>query len=85
MPSSAAAACSGVSAAYHLARKGLSLALGEKGHAGGEQSSRTWGWCRQQGRAREEIPLAREALRLWRTCRTTPASMPAFAAPACCS
>src|SRR3954447_14594947 len=55
----------GVSAAYHLAKKGLAVALIEKGHVGGEQSSRNWGWCRQQGRAREEIPLAREALRLW--------------------
>jgi glycine/D-amino acid oxidase-like deaminating enzyme len=55
----------GVSAAYHLARKGHSVALVEKGHVGGEQSSRNWGWCRQQGRARAEIPLAREALRLW--------------------
>src|SRR6185312_14927863 len=55
----------GVSAAYHLARKGLSVALVEKGHVGAEQSSRNWGWCRQQNRARPEIPLAREALRLW--------------------
>jgi glycine/D-amino acid oxidase-like deaminating enzyme len=55
----------GVSAAYHLAKKGHSVALIEKGHVGGEQSSRNWGWCRQQGRARAEIPLAREALRLW--------------------
>src|SRR3954469_15974153 len=55
----------GVSAAYHLAKKGLSVALLEKGHVGGEQSSRNWGWCRQQLRAREEIPLARESLRLW--------------------
>lgn len=55
----------GVSAAYHLARKGHSVALVEKGHVGCEQSSRNWGWCRQQGRARAEIPLAREALRLW--------------------
>ncbi|MGY3274762.1 glycine/D-amino acid oxidase-like deaminating enzyme [Bradyrhizobium sp. S3.7.6] len=39
----------GVSAAYHLAKKGLSVALVEKGHVGGEQSSRNWGWCRQQG------------------------------------
>jgi glycine/D-amino acid oxidase-like deaminating enzyme len=55
----------GVSAAYHLAKKGHSVALIEKGHVGGEQSSRNWGWCRQQGRARAEIPLACEALRLW--------------------
>lgn len=55
----------GVSAAYHLAKKGHAVALVEKGHVGGEQSSRNWGWCRQQGRARAEIPLARESLRLW--------------------
>jgi glycine/D-amino acid oxidase-like deaminating enzyme len=55
----------GVSSAYQLARKGLSVALVEKGHVGCEQSSRNWGWCRQQGRARAEIPLARESLRLW--------------------
>lgn len=55
----------GVSAAYQLARKGHSVALVEKGHVGCEQSSRNWGWCRQQGRARAEIPLARESLRLW--------------------
>ncbi len=55
----------GVSAAYHLAKKGHSVALIEKGHVGAEQSSRNWGWCRQQGRARAEIPLARESLRLW--------------------
>ncbi|UPK28753.1 NAD(P)/FAD-dependent oxidoreductase [Bradyrhizobium sp. 195] len=60
----------GVSAAYHLAKKGHSVALVEKGHVGGEQSSRNWGWCRQQGRAREEIPLAREALLLWEDMQT---------------
>src|SRR6202035_1172650 len=49
----------GVSAAYHLAKKGHSVALIEKGHVGAAQSSRNWGWCRQHGRARAEIPLAR--------------------------
>ncbi len=55
----------GVCAAWHLARKGHAVALVEKGHVGAEQSSRNWGWCRQQRRARTEIPLARESLRLW--------------------
>ncbi|MBI0434824.1 FAD-binding oxidoreductase [Roseomonas sp. KE0001] len=55
----------GVSAAYALAQKGHSVALIEKGHVGGEQSSRNWGWCRQQGRDRHEIPLARESLAIW--------------------
>ncbi|WP_419898367.1 NAD(P)/FAD-dependent oxidoreductase [Roseomonas sp. USHLN139] len=55
----------GVAAAYHLAKKGRSVALIEKGHVGAEQSSRNWGWCRQQGRDRHEIPLARVALEMW--------------------
>ena len=36
----------GVAAAYFLAKKGRSVALVEKGHVAGEQSSRNWGWCR---------------------------------------
>lgn len=55
----------GVAAAYYLAQRGRSVALVEKGHVGAEQSSRNWGWCRQQLRARQEVPLARESLRLW--------------------
>lgn len=55
----------GSSCAYYLARKGLAVALVEKGRIGGEQSSRNWGWCRQQGRDEREIPLVRESLRLW--------------------
>jgi glycine/D-amino acid oxidase-like deaminating enzyme len=55
----------GSSAAFHLARRGISVALVEKGHIGGEQSSRNWGWCRQQGRDRAEMPLIRESLALW--------------------
>jgi len=57
----------GVCAAYFLAQKGLSVALVEKGRVAGEQSSRNWGWCRQQGRDERELPLARESLRLWAT------------------
>ena len=37
----------GVSTAYELARRGISVALLEKGFVGAEQSSRNWGWCRQ--------------------------------------
>jgi glycine/D-amino acid oxidase-like deaminating enzyme len=56
----------GVSAALHLAKKGLSVALCEKGRIAGEQSSRNWGWCRTMGRDVAEIPLAIESLRLWK-------------------
>ncbi|SJM28058.1 putative Sarcosine oxidase [Mesorhizobium delmotii] len=55
----------GASAAYFLARRGLSVALIEKGYVGCEQSSRNWGWCRRQNRDARELPLANLALRLW--------------------
>jgi glycine/D-amino acid oxidase-like deaminating enzyme len=55
----------GTSAALSLAEKGISVALCEKGHIAGEQSSRNWGWCRKMGRDAAEIPLAIESLKLW--------------------
>jgi glycine/D-amino acid oxidase-like deaminating enzyme len=55
----------GASTAYWLARRGVSVALLEKGQVGCEQSSRNWGWCRQQGRDRGEIPLIRQSVEMW--------------------
>jgi glycine/D-amino acid oxidase-like deaminating enzyme len=55
----------GATAAYFLARRGLSIAVLEKGYIGCEQSSRNWGWCRKQNRDARELPLAGVALRLW--------------------
>ncbi len=55
----------GVCATLFLARRGISVALCEKGVIGGEQSSRNWGWCRTIGRDLRELPLAMESLRLW--------------------
>ncbi|MBP5857814.1 FAD-binding oxidoreductase [Marivibrio halodurans] len=55
----------GAAAALDLAEKGLKVALVEKGTVGGEQSSRNWGWCRQQGRDRREIPLIKHSLAAW--------------------
>ena len=55
----------GTSTALFLARKGVSVALCEKGHIAHEQSSRNWGWCRTIGRDLRELPLAMESLRLW--------------------
>lgn len=40
----------GVSTAYELARRGVQVALLEKGVIGCEQSGRNWGWVRQQNR-----------------------------------
>lgn len=55
----------GCSAAYFLARQGVSVVLFEKGRVAGEQSGRNWGWVRQQGRSPVELPLMMRSLRLW--------------------
>lgn len=55
----------GVCSAYYLARRGIRVALVEKGLVGAEQSSRNWGWCRQQNRDGRELPIATRSLSLW--------------------
>src|SRR5437764_13355707 len=55
----------GTTTALFLAQRGVSVALCEKGHIAGEQSSRNWGWCRKMARDPREIPLVIESLRLW--------------------
>jgi len=55
----------GVFAAYYLAKRGIRVALVEKGRVGAEQSSRNWGWCRQQNRDARELPMAMKSLDLW--------------------
>lgn len=55
----------GVFAGYHLARRGVAVAVLEKGRIGAEQSSRNWGWCRQQNRDARELPMATRSLDLW--------------------
>ncbi|RYC29940.1 FAD-binding oxidoreductase [Lichenibacterium minor] len=59
------AGIAGVAAAYELARKGHRVAVIEKGVVSGEQSSRNWGWCRQQNRDLRELPLSMWGLRRW--------------------
>lgn len=59
------AGIAGSAAAYYLAEKGHSVALLDKGMVGGEQSSRNWGWCRQQHRDLRELPLAMKSLEIW--------------------
>ncbi|MDR5801750.1 FAD-binding oxidoreductase [Caballeronia sp. LZ001] len=56
----------GISTARSLAAKGLSVAVCEKGHIAGEQSSRNWGWCRATHRDLRELELSLESLKLWR-------------------
>ena len=55
----------GTCTAYELAKKGRSVALVEKGMVAGEQSSRNWGWVRQQNRDLHELPLAILSTRRW--------------------
>src|SRR6185312_16612742 len=55
----------GAFTAYYLARRGMKVALLEKGRVGAEQSSRNWGWCRQQNRDARELPMASKSLDLW--------------------
>ena len=56
----------GTSTAYFLAKHGARVLLCEKGRVGGEQSSRNWGWVRQQGRDWAELPIMMESNRIWR-------------------
>ncbi|MFQ6162741.1 NAD(P)/FAD-dependent oxidoreductase [Sinorhizobium meliloti] len=55
----------GVFTAYYLVCRGLKVVLVEKGLIGAEQSSRNWGWCRQQNRDARELPLSTKSLSLW--------------------
>lgn len=56
----------GVMTAWELQKRGLSVLLCEKGRVAGEQSSRNWGWIRQQGRDYAELPIMMDTIRLWK-------------------
>ncbi|WP_296739858.1 FAD-binding oxidoreductase [Mesorhizobium sp.] len=55
----------GVATALFLARRNISVTVLEKGRVAAEQSSRNWGWIRQQGRDAAELPIVIEARRHW--------------------
>ncbi|MDH3688246.1 MAG: FAD-binding oxidoreductase [Gammaproteobacteria bacterium] len=57
----------GCSAAYFMARSGVSVVLCEKATIAAEQSSRNWGFVRQQGRDPAEVPLMKECIKIWET------------------
>ena len=56
----------GAATAWFLVRRGAKVALFEKGRVAGEQSSRNWGWVRQQARDAAELPIMMESNRIWR-------------------
>ena len=60
------AGVAGTATAYFLAQRGQKVLLCEKGRVAGEQSSRNWGWIRQQGRDHAELPIMIESNRIWR-------------------
>ena len=55
----------GISTAWFLSKQGHRVIVCEKGKVAGEQSSRNWGWVRQQGRDEAEIPIMMESMRIW--------------------
>ncbi|MFZ1469104.1 MAG: FAD-binding oxidoreductase [Paracoccaceae bacterium] len=57
----------GVMTAWFLRARGLSVLICEKGRIAGEQSSRNWGWVRQQGRDPAELPIMAESLSIWKS------------------
>jgi glycine/D-amino acid oxidase-like deaminating enzyme len=59
----------GCATAYHLARRGLRPLVLEQRTVAAQQSGRSFGFVRQQGRDPVELPLAIESNRLWRNLR----------------
>ncbi|MHB8244966.1 MAG: NAD(P)/FAD-dependent oxidoreductase [Acidimicrobiales bacterium] len=55
----------GLASAYELAARKLNVCVLDGAEPGVGQSSRNWGFVRQQGRAVEELPLMIEANKMW--------------------
>lgn len=55
----------GTSIAWFLNQRGVSVLVCDKGRVAGEQSSRNWGWIRQQGRDAAELPIVMESIDAW--------------------
>lgn len=55
----------GISTAWFLRERGLSVLVCDKGRVAGEQSSRNWGWVRAMWRDPDEVPIALASINLW--------------------
>ncbi|MBV7522185.1 FAD-binding oxidoreductase [Ensifer sp. ENS12] len=55
----------GCATAYYLAKQGIKAVVLDKSRIAGQQSTRAWGFVRQQGRDPSEMPLAIASNRLW--------------------
>ncbi|WP_323121157.1 NAD(P)/FAD-dependent oxidoreductase [Burkholderia alba] len=63
----AGAGIMGCAAAYYLGLRGLDAVVLDKSRIAGQQSTRAWGFVRQQGREAAEVPLMMAGMRLWET------------------
>ena len=59
------AGIAGCATAYYLSKKGLNVVVVDKGEVGDEQSSRAWGFVRQQARTARELPLMIAGAIVW--------------------
>ena len=59
------AGIAGCATAYYLSKRGLNVVVVEKGEVGDEQSSRAWGFVRQQARTARELPLMLAGAIVW--------------------
>ncbi len=55
----------GICTAWFLRQQGISVLVCEKGRVAGEQSSRNWGWIRQQARDESELPIVIDSINTW--------------------
>ncbi|QRY78328.1 FAD-binding oxidoreductase [Pseudomonas sp. PDNC002] len=56
----------GCASAYYLGKTGARVLLLEKSILAGQQSSRAWGFVRQQSRDEAEVPLMQASIGIWR-------------------
>ncbi|WGS45832.1 FAD-binding oxidoreductase [Burkholderia sp. JSH-S8] len=61
----AGAGIMGCAAAYYLGLRGLKAVVLDKSRLAGQQSTRAWGFVRQQGREAAEVPLMMAGMRIW--------------------
>ena len=59
------AGIAGAATAYYAAKRGIAPLVLDKGEVGGEQSSRAWGFVRQQERDPLELPMMMASNALW--------------------
>ena len=59
------AGIAGLCTAWHLLSENKSVLICDKGRVACEQSSRNWGWVRQQGRDAAELPIMIDAMHVW--------------------